>query len=117
MALGFGGCTRRAPSSYSTIVDAVRLLQRVVGRVAITCDCERVLEARHGPLPASYMERWGPGGPLFRPEPGVPLAEAAKTKQPFQIADNVQPSSILTEIRSPYLPLTRLQCLQSSLSR
>ena len=24
---------------------------------------------------------------MFRPEPGVPLAEAAKTKQPFQIAD------------------------------
>jgi class 3 adenylate cyclase/putative methionine-R-sulfoxide reductase with GAF domain len=43
--------------------------------------------ALHGPLPANYVKRWGPGGSLFRPEPGVPLAEVAKTKQPFQIAD------------------------------
>jgi GAF domain-containing protein len=43
--------------------------------------------ALHGPLPASYMKRWGPGAPLFHPEPGVPLAEAAKTRQPFQIPD------------------------------
>ena len=38
--------------------------------------------AIHGLLPASYMKRWGPGAPLFHPEPGVPLAEVAKTRQP-----------------------------------
>ena len=44
--------------------------------------------ALHGELPATYMERWGTGA-LFRPEPDVPLAltTAAKTRQPFQIAD------------------------------
>ena len=43
--------------------------------------------ALHGPLPESYMKRWGPGAPLYRPELGVPLAEVARTKQPFQISD------------------------------
>ena len=44
--------------------------------------------ALHGELPTTYMERWGTGA-LFRPEPDVQLAlaRAAKTKQPFQIAD------------------------------
>jgi class 3 adenylate cyclase/putative methionine-R-sulfoxide reductase with GAF domain len=42
--------------------------------------------ALHGELPATYKERWGTGA-LFRPEPDVPLARAAKTRKPFQIAD------------------------------
>ena len=42
--------------------------------------------ALHGVLPPAYTERWGTGA-LFRPGPDVPLARAAKTKQPFQIAD------------------------------
>ena len=42
--------------------------------------------ALHGVLPAAYPERWGTGA-LFRPGPDVPLARAAKIRQPFQIAD------------------------------
>ena len=42
--------------------------------------------ALHGELPATYRERWGTGA-LFRPEADVPLARAAKTRKPFQIAD------------------------------
>jgi GAF domain-containing protein len=42
--------------------------------------------ALHGDLPATYKERWGTGA-LFRPEPDVPLASAAKTREPFQITD------------------------------
>ena len=42
--------------------------------------------ALHGVLPAAYTERWGTGA-LFRPGPYVPLARAAKIRQPFQIAD------------------------------
>ena len=42
--------------------------------------------ALDGVLPATFMERWGTGA-LFRPEPDLPLAQAARTKQPFQIAD------------------------------
>ena len=42
--------------------------------------------ALHGVFPATYMERWGTGA-LFRPEPDVPLAQTAKTRRPFQIAD------------------------------
>ena len=42
--------------------------------------------ALHGVLPAAYTERWGIGA-LFQPGPDVPLARAAKTRQPFQIAD------------------------------
>ena len=42
--------------------------------------------ALHGVLPAAYTERWGTGA-LFRPGPDVPLARAAKIRQPFQIAD------------------------------
>ena len=42
--------------------------------------------ALHGVLPAAYAERWGTGA-LFQPGPDVPLTHAAKTRQPFQIAD------------------------------
>ena len=42
--------------------------------------------ALHGVLPVAYTERWGIGA-LFQPGPDVPLARAAKTRQPFQIAD------------------------------
>ena len=42
--------------------------------------------ALHGVLPAVFVERWGPGA-LVRPEPDIPLAQVAKTKQPFQRAD------------------------------
>ena len=42
--------------------------------------------ALHGVLPAVFVERWRPGA-LVRPEPDIPLAQVAKTKQPFQRAD------------------------------
>jgi class 3 adenylate cyclase len=37
-------------------------------------------------FPATYIERWGTGA-LLRPEPELALAQTAKTRQPFQIAD------------------------------
>jgi GAF domain-containing protein len=42
--------------------------------------------ALHGVFPATYIERWGTGA-LLRPEPDLALAQTAKTRQPFQIAD------------------------------
>jgi class 3 adenylate cyclase len=42
--------------------------------------------ALHGVFPATYIERWGTGA-LLRPEPELALAQTAKTRQPFQIAD------------------------------
>jgi len=42
--------------------------------------------AVHGALSAEYTERWGTGA-LIHPGPDVPIARAAKTKQPFQISD------------------------------
>jgi hypothetical protein len=73
--------------------------------------------ALHGPLPANYVKRWGPGGSLFRPEPGVPLAEVAKTKQPFQIADIRSTKLYLDGNPLAVSAVKRLQCSQSSLSR
>jgi two-component system NtrC family sensor kinase len=40
--------------------------------------------ARHGALPAAFVER---RGALFRPGPGVPFARAARTRQAVHVAD------------------------------
>jgi GAF domain-containing protein len=73
---------------FDTLLEnATRLCGASYGNLWLREDDAFRSVALHGPLPAGYIKRWGPGGPLFRPEPGIPLAEAAKTKQPFQIAD------------------------------
>jgi signal transduction histidine kinase len=42
--------------------------------------------ALHGALPAAWNERWR-SGTLFRPGADVPMARAARTRQPAQVAD------------------------------
>jgi GAF domain-containing protein len=39
-----------------------------------------------GELPTTYLGRWGVGA-LFNPEPDIPIAIAARTREPFQYPD------------------------------
>jgi GAF domain-containing protein len=66
--------------------NATRLCEASYGTMWLSeGDCFRTV-ALHGALPAAYTEQWG-GGTLFRPSSDVPLARAAKTRQPVQVAD------------------------------
>jgi GAF domain-containing protein len=74
------------PVFEAMLSNATRLCEASYGTLWLTeGDAFRAV-ALHGPLPAAYTEKWG-SGTLSHPSPEVPLARAAHTKQPVQLAD------------------------------
>ena len=70
-----------APVFRALLENATRLCGASYGNMWL-CEGDAFRSvALHGELPATYRERWGTGA-LFRPEPDVPLARAAKTRKP-----------------------------------
>jgi GAF domain-containing protein len=74
------------PVFEAVLANATRLCEATYGTLWLSeGDAFRAV-ALHGSLPTAYTKQWGVGT-LFHPTPEVPLARAARTGQPVQIAD------------------------------
>ncbi|HEX3339478.1 MAG TPA: GAF domain-containing protein [Pseudolabrys sp.] len=74
------------PVFEALLAHATRLSEASYGNMWL-CEGEDFRTAAlHGPLPASFLEKWHPGT-LFRPGSEMPAVRAAKIRQPVQIAD------------------------------
>ena len=69
--------------------------------------------ALHGPFAASYMKHWGPGAPLFVPNPAFRWQKSPKQDNHSKFPTYAKPNFTLKEIHSLSRRLTRLGCLQS----
>ncbi len=74
------------PVFEALLENATRLCEASYGNMWLSEGDAFRSVAFHGVLPTAYMQRFGSGA-LMRPDPELPIARAASTKQPFQIAD------------------------------
>jgi two-component system, NtrC family, sensor kinase len=74
------------PVFNAMLENATRLCEASYGNLLLREGDAFRMAAVHGDLPALVLEKWRPGN-LFRPNPEVPIARAARTGKVVQVAD------------------------------
>src|ERR1035441_215752 len=90
------------PVFNAMLENATRLCEASYGNLLLREGDAFRMAAVHGGRPALVLEKWRPGN-LFRPNPEVPIARAARTGKVVQVADLREDLAYLNDDPLPVL--------------